>query len=74
MSLLTRNLLIIFAGLLLTVFPATSASAKPRIKVIKLSIANRTEEPRPREDVVVQVADLKKIDPDFRPSDVIVLA
>jgi unsaturated chondroitin disaccharide hydrolase len=48
------------------------ASAAPRIKVIKLSITNPTDQTRLHENIVVSVADLKRIAPDFKAGDVIV--
>jgi unsaturated chondroitin disaccharide hydrolase len=46
--------------------------AAPRVKVLKLSVTNPTNEARLPENIVVNVADLKRIDPDFRAGDVIV--
>src|SRR5215475_1735078 len=51
---------------------AASIFASPRVKVLKLAITNPTDEPRLAEDIVVAVADLKRIAPDFKPGDVIV--
>jgi unsaturated chondroitin disaccharide hydrolase len=51
-----------------------SVSAAPRIKVLKLSITNPTNELRLAEDVVVSVTELKKIAPDFKAGDAIVTA
>src|SRR2546427_9121666 len=48
------------------------ASATPRIKVIKLSITNPTDQARLHENIVLSVADLKHIAPDFKAGDVIV--
>jgi unsaturated chondroitin disaccharide hydrolase len=48
------------------------ASATPRIKVIKLSITNPTDQTRLHENIVVSIADLKRIAPDFKAGDVIV--
>src|SRR5882724_6082241 len=48
------------------------ASATPRIKVIKLSITNPTDQTRLHENIIVNVADLKRIAPDFKAGDVIV--
>ena len=72
MKLVNRNLLITLTLFLLVLCSVHHAPAKPRIKVIKLSVTNPSNEPRPREDVVVNVAELKKIAPDFRAGDVIV--
>src|SRR5262249_6623773 len=51
---------------------AASAFASPRVKVLKLAITNPTDENRLAEDIVVAVADLKRIAADFKPADVIV--
>jgi unsaturated chondroitin disaccharide hydrolase len=51
---------------------AGSAAAAPRIKVVKLSVTNPTNETRAAEDIVVSVADLRRIAPDFQAGDVIV--
>jgi len=67
-----QHILFIFAILLLTTYAVGKASAKPRIKVIKLSVTNQTDAQRSREDVVVNIAELKKIAADFKPGDVIV--
>jgi unsaturated chondroitin disaccharide hydrolase len=53
-------------------FAAGRASAAPRIKGIKLSVSNPTNGMRLAEDVVVSVAELRRIAPDFQASDVIV--
>ena len=49
-----------------------SVSATPRIKVVKLSITNPSDQARLAEDVVVSVAELKRIAPDFKAGDAIV--
>lgn len=51
---------------------ALCASAASRIKVIKLSVTNPTSDSRPAENVVVNVADLRRIAPDFKPAAVII--
>jgi unsaturated chondroitin disaccharide hydrolase len=61
-----------FCGVLLLLFAAISSSAVPRIKVVKLAVANPTDQLRQHENIVVSVADLKRIAPDFKPGDVIV--
>ena len=43
---------------------AAQVSATPRIKVLKLSVTNPTDQTRLAEDVVVSVEDLKRIAPD----------
>ncbi|MDQ3816481.1 MAG: glycoside hydrolase family 88 protein [Acidobacteriota bacterium] len=50
---------------------AVPASAVPRVKVIKLAVVNPSDQPRPQEDIVVSVAELKRIAPDFRAGDVV---
>ncbi len=57
---------------LLFLMAGTSAVAAPRIKVLKLSVTNPTDETRLHENVVVNVAELKKIAPDFKASEVII--
>src|ERR1043166_7884107 len=64
-----RTLLVICTILILS---AAHGSASPRVKVLKLSVTNPTDQARLAEDVVVSVAELKRIAPDFRASDVIV--
>jgi unsaturated chondroitin disaccharide hydrolase len=51
-----------------------SASATPRIKVLKLSVTNPSDQVRLAEDVVISVAGLKRIAPDFKAGDAIVTA
>src|SRR5215471_1023163 len=51
---------------------AGSATAAPRIKVLKLSVTNPTNETRAAEDIVVTVSDLTRIAPDFQAGDAIV--
>jgi unsaturated chondroitin disaccharide hydrolase len=51
---------------------ALTASAAPRTKVIKLAITNPTASARAAEDIVVPVAALKRIAPDFSAGSVIV--
>src|SRR5256885_7461761 len=57
---------------LLILMIGTSAQAAPHIKVLKLSVTNPTDTSRLHENIVVSVADLKRIAPDFRAGDVIV--
>ena len=58
--------------LLLLLLASAPAWAAPRIKVIKLAVTNPSGELREREDIVVKVAELKRIAPDFKASAVIV--
>src|SRR2546423_3644477 len=46
--------------------------AAPRVKVLKLAITNPSDETRLAEDIIVSVAELKRIAPDFKASDAIV--
>ena len=57
-------------GLLL--WGAAPTVATPRIKVIKLAVTNPTDELRLHENIVLNVADLKRIAPDFKAGDAIV--
>ena len=41
---------------------AATATATPRIKVLKLSVTNPTDELRSHENIVVNIADLKRIE------------
>jgi unsaturated chondroitin disaccharide hydrolase len=59
-------------ALLLGFLLSGAVNAKPRIKVIKLSVTNPTDDLRLADDVVVNIAELKKIAPDFRAGDAIV--
>jgi unsaturated chondroitin disaccharide hydrolase len=56
-------------ALLLT---GVSALAAPRVKVLKLSVTNPTDELRLHENIVISVADLKRIAPDFKAGDIVV--
>ena len=51
---------------------AGSALASPRVKVLKISITNLSDEDRAAENIVLTVADLKRVASDFKASDVIV--
>ena len=62
----------LFLALLILAASFSSAPAKSRIKVIKLSVTNPTGDVRAAENVVVKVADLRRIASDFKPSAVIV--
>src|SRR5216684_846113 len=57
---------------LLFLMTGTAAVATPRIKVVKLAVTNPTEQERAHENIVVSVADLKRIAPDFKAGDAIV--
>jgi unsaturated chondroitin disaccharide hydrolase len=62
--------LFLVAGFL--VLSASALAAASRIKVIKLAITNPTSENHPAENIVVNVAELKRIAQDFRAGDAIV--
>src|SRR5437660_3858328 len=49
-----------------------TASAAPRIKVLKLTITNPSDQVRLAEDVVISIAELKRLAPDFKAGDAIV--
>ncbi|HJZ82885.1 MAG TPA: DUF4861 family protein, partial [Pyrinomonadaceae bacterium] len=66
------NIWIVGLTFLLSPVTAGSVFAAPRIKVLKLAVTNRTNETRLAEDIVVAVADLKRIAPDFKAGDTIV--
>jgi hypothetical protein len=56
----------VFSAILLLFVPAAFAIAAPRLKVIKLSLTNPTGISREHENVVVDVAALERIAPDFQ--------
>lgn len=65
----------LFSGLLLSacvLLVTAQAWAAPRVKVIKLAITNTTSQVRAAENIVVGVAELKRIAPDFNAGAVIV--
>jgi len=49
-----------------------SAFSAPRVKVLKLAITNPSDQTRLAEDIVLSVAELKRIAPDFKAGDAIV--
>jgi len=59
-------------GALLLLLATTAVWAAPRVEVLKLSITNPTDETRLYENIVINIADLKRIAPDFKAGDVIV--
>jgi len=69
---MTKNILasLLLFGLLL--WGAAAAVATPRIKVVKLAVTNPTDELRLHENIVVNIADLKRIAPDFKAGDIVV--
>ncbi|PYS75200.1 MAG: hypothetical protein DMF66_20100, partial [Acidobacteria bacterium] len=62
---LRPNLLIKLLSLILLLAAGTPAWAAPRVKVLKLAVTNPTDEARAHENVVVSVAELKRVAPDF---------
>lgn len=73
---LSRNLQIfpVMSGLLFLLVAATPLCAAPRIKVLKLSVTNPSDQERAHDNVVVSIADLKRLAPDFKAGDCIVTA
>ncbi|HEV7684208.1 MAG TPA: DUF4861 family protein [Pyrinomonadaceae bacterium] len=69
---LNRVLTSVFAAFVLLVLATFIVSAAPRIKVLKLAVTNPTDQVRAHENIVVSVADLKRIAPDFNAGNVIV--
>jgi len=71
-QMLNKNMLAssLLFGLLL--WGGGPALATPRIKVLKLAVTNPTDELRLHENIVVPVADLQRIAPDFKAGDAIV--
>jgi unsaturated chondroitin disaccharide hydrolase len=59
-------------GVLFLLVAATPSSAAPRVKVLKLAVTNPTAQERAQQNIVVSVADLKRIDPEFKASDIVV--
>src|SRR5262244_2064786 len=65
-----RNLFVL-AGVS-CLFIVGHVSGAPHLKVLKVSITNSTDQLRPSEDIVLSVAALKRIAPDFKAGDTIV--
>jgi len=61
-----------FLAIATVILSLSATQAAPRIKVIKLSVTNPTAETRAAENIVVSIAELKRIAPDFKPAAVIV--
>ena len=51
---------------------SVSLAAPPRIKVLKVSVTNPTNETRLNENVILSVAELKRVAPDFKAGEVII--
>jgi unsaturated chondroitin disaccharide hydrolase len=62
----------LFGTLLLLLVGAITVTASPRIKVLKVAITNPSEQERAHENIVISVADLKRIAPDFKAGNCIV--
>src|SRR5229473_771453 len=67
-----RNIRILFLAPFLVALASASVAAAPSIKVLKISVTNPTNEARLAEDVVISVAELKRVAPDFKAGNVIV--
>src|SRR5258707_182129 len=67
-----RNLGILVLASFLIASATVSIAAATRIKVLKVSVTNPTNEARLDEDVVLSVAELKRVAPDFKAGDAIV--
>jgi unsaturated chondroitin disaccharide hydrolase len=48
------------------------ATAEPHLKSLKIAVSNPTDQDRPGEDIVIPIAELRKIAPDFYPGSQIV--
>lgn len=59
-------------GVLFLLVATTPLWGAPRVKVLKLAVTNPTEQERAHDNIVVSVADLKRIAPDFKAGDCIV--
>ncbi len=66
------NVVTKLCGLLLLLVAAIPSSGAPRIKVLKLSVTNPTDQLRLHENIVLSVAELKRVAPDFKAGDAIV--
>ena len=69
---MSKNILPSLLLLSVLLWFAAPTVAAPRIKVIKLAITNPTDQNRGHENIVLSVAELKRIAPDFKAGDVIV--
>src|SRR5262250_2577712 len=52
--------------------PPASLQAAPRIKVIKLAVTNPTNQARAQENIVLKVAEIKRVAPDFKAGTIII--
>src|SRR5437588_5805916 len=62
----------LLALILLLTAALPAAWAAPRVRVLKLAVTNPTDELRAHENIVVSVAELQRIAPDFKAGDLIV--
>jgi len=69
---MSKNILPSLLWFCLLLCGAGSAVATPRIKVVKLAVTNPVDELRLHENIVINIADLKRIAPDFKAGDAIV--
>jgi unsaturated chondroitin disaccharide hydrolase len=69
---MTKYILIILLLIGSLLWSAGPAAAVPRVKVLKISITNPTDETRLHENIVVNVAELRRIAPDFKAGDMVV--
>src|SRR3954453_2619385 len=69
---MSRRTALFLAALCLAL--ATPVAAAPRVKVVKISVTNPDRAPRSAQPVVVRVADVKRVAPDFAAGTVVVTA
>ena len=72
MNSLNKKKEVVLLAFIIVILSFTMVQAAPRIKVIKLSVTNPIAEARPAENIVVNIAELRRIAPDFKPAAVIV--
>jgi unsaturated chondroitin disaccharide hydrolase len=70
----TRGLLAAATAVVCVLATASPGAAASRLKVLKVSVANPTDDARAAENVVLRIADLKAIAPDFLPTSFVVTA
>jgi unsaturated chondroitin disaccharide hydrolase len=68
----SRNIGILILATFLIASASVPVAAAPRIKVLKISVTNPTNQARLNENVVLSAADLKRVAPDFKAGDAIV--
>jgi hypothetical protein len=71
---MTKTIECAFLGVVILVASASLAPAQSRLKEIKLTVTNTTVDSRPAENVVINVADLRRLAPNFKPAAAIVTA